>query len=300
MAKAANTETVPDEAAEAGSDVAVRDGGGTEIEALQAMRAEMEALREETREDIDLENDIRLPALDLIQATTKIPDDLEDAMPGRFWHTGNNGVYKAPILVIAKVLKTRTRFGPQLGEIPLCSSPDAKNGYGEPGDDLEIRGPNGGGSCQVCPEAAIRKPNGERGSCALNYNYIGILVEADGEPVRFHNSLPVAIRMKRTSAKTAKRLNALLLDDDFYWSQAFALGATREENEKGVYQVWTIKVARPATAQEQIRAFEIAKQLNEAQRRQQMIEVVEPPSGGGRSSGGSDGGEPGEDDDIPF
>ena len=98
-------------AEETGAEVVVVENGGSEVgEALseeELLRREMLSMQEELRSELDLDTDVRFPALQLIQATA-IPE-VDGAAPGLFLHTGQNTLIKNPVIVVCKLLKTRTR-----------------------------------------------------------------------------------------------------------------------------------------------------------------------------------------------
>jgi hypothetical protein len=263
MATKSEKETKADESTE----VAVKAPAGLEGLSQEDLD-DLRTLQDDFQEELNLKDDIRLPQIILIQ-NTNIPDDVEGARPGRFYHTGSSMIAEEVEIVVARLVKTRTRFGRELGQPPLCSSPDAKNGYGDPGDDLEVRGPNGGGACAACPEA---KPGA---SCKLQFNYVSLAVGADGNDIPWERSLPVTITMKSTSIKTAQRLNALLMEADFLPQYSIILSATQEENEKGKYYVYRMRRGRLATSEMVQKAVSISRDMKRAQEQQRGLAVEE-------------------------
>src|SRR4051794_10527858 len=158
----------------------------------------MEEMAAETRKSIDMSEDIRLPSLQVVQATGALSDTHKQ---GSLVHMLTDEEFENVDVLICSMFKSRVRFPKTLGEPPLCSSFNALDGFGDPGDKLRDEGktgPNGGGDCTRCPEA----PRG--GTCSLNFNYVTLLVGADGaDRPGWETELPVGLRMKRTSVKTA-------------------------------------------------------------------------------------------------
>lgn len=252
-------------------EVAVREDNGALAEMDDEMRAELADLQQDFADEINVKDDVRLPALMLVQATN-IPEDVEGARPGVFMHTGNSDVAKEVEIVVCRLVKTRTRFGKELGQPPLCSSPDAKNGYGDPGDDLEVRGPNGGGACHACPESAIGA------SCKIQFNYVSVVIGMDGEEVPWQHALPVTVTMKSTSVKTAQRLNALLMEAEFLPEFSIILSSQQEENEHGKYYIFKMRRGRKTPADVVKKAIGISKEMRKAQQQQRGLSPQEGPA----------------------
>ena len=221
----------------------------------------MEEMAAETRKSIDMSEDIRLPSLQVVQATGGLSDTHKQ---GTLVHMLTDEEFDSVEIVVASMFKSRVRFPKELGQPPLCTSFNALDGFGDPGDELRdkgVTGPNGGGDCTRCPEAV------RGGSCSLNFNYVTLLVGQNGsERDGWDTELPVGLRMKRTSIKTASRINAMMLDSKYPWSNVLTLSARREENDKGRYYVWQVAKSRPSTMQEMVKAAKIADQMNKAQR----------------------------------
>lgn len=245
----------------------------------------MEQMAAETRKSIDMSEDIRLPSLQVVQATGALSDSHKQ---GTLVHMLTDEEFDTADVIVCSMFKSRVRFPKQLGDPPLCTSFNALDGFGDPGDDLRdkgITGPNGGGDCTRCPEA----PRG--GSCSLNFNYVTLLVGTNGAPRDgWDTELPVGLRMKRTSIKTASRINAMMLDAKYPWSNVLTLSARREENDKGRYYVWQVAKARPATMPEMIKAAQYADKMNQAQR----------VSLAGEDRDDQEQPAPAKDNDIPF
>lgn len=256
MATKKSTEVVPQEES-------------TGMTVTDAQRALMNELKGEAIAALDIGSDLRLPNLVLVQPTSS----LNDARPGDIYHSLTGECFKSVSIVPVKVFKTRARFGKKLGDPPLCSSPDAINGYGDPGDDLPQRGPAGGGFCMRCPEASIRT-----GTCKLQYNYVGILLgeaETESDEIRdIEFEMPVGFMMKSTSAKIGIRLNSIMMSQEYPWDHAIDLTSIGTENEQGRFQIWGVARGRKISERELNRVLDIAEQLRQAS----SIEIVEDDS----------------------
>lgn len=239
------------------------------------MIAEMEAASREAKKSLDLNEDVRLPELRLVQATTQ---DV-DAKPGQLIDTlTGDALDAAEVVLIDTPLKTRAYFPGNVGDPPSCTSPNALDGYGDPGDSLKMKGPHGGGSCQDCPQANWR----QGGKCQLRYNYLAMVVSEGADPV---NELPRGVMMHGTSAKVANRLNTLLLGSRFPWSNVVRLASKQEKNERGTYKVWEFVREREVTTEEMALAFQWHKTLKKAK----SVTIGTPEKA-----------EPQGDTDIPF
>jgi hypothetical protein len=218
---------------------------GTEALALpDDVLAEMQAASNEIREKLDLSQDVRLPQLRLVQATTQ---DIE-AAAGTIFDTFGSTAHDEVQIVPVTTWKTRAYFGTgTIGDPPVCTSPDAVTGYGTPGGD-----------CTRCPHANWQ----QGGRCQLRYNYMVVLL---GEGMDPENELPRGVMMHGTSAKIASRLNTLLLGSKFVWSNVLTLSSTTEKNDRGQYKVWSVKKERDATPEEQVLAFRWHKTLAKAE-----------------------------------
>lgn len=255
-------------------DLEKAEGGGLAIP--EEILAEMEAASAEAKSTLDLQDDVRLPQLRLVQATTQ---DVE-ANPGQLIDTLTGDALDSAEVVMVDTWKTRAFFaGGSIGDPPVCTSPNALDGFGDPGDHLEKRGPLGGGSCQDCPQSNWR----QGGKCQLRYNYLGMAV---GEGRDLDVELPRAIMMHGTSAKVANRLNTLLLGSKFLWSSVVRLTSKSEKNDRGTYRIWDFSRSRPVTEGEMLAAYKWHKTVKTA--KNVVVEVEDRPA---PVSG---------DDDIPF
>lgn len=263
-------------AEEPGTDVVVPGTG--EVELSQAMMDRMAELAAETRSEIDLQQDVRLSALALVQKTS--PSDW-DAKAGQLHHTLTGENFTKAEVLLVKMNKTRTYWGRQEGltNPPVCTSPNALDGWGDPdealmtrdsddgeqmipyGQKLREKGPNGGGACRNCPKAGIGDNR-----CQLQYNYLVVpLTDADGNERDWQNELPIGVMMKRTSTKTASQINMLLLNMPYPWSNIIELTGSAEQNKAGQeYFIWQAKKGRPSTMQEMIRAATVAGMISDA------------------------------------
>lgn len=241
--------------------------------------AEMGALAAQGKESLTIK-DIRLPGLVLVQPTSGF-----DAKAGSFVNNVTMEEFQGAEVVLIKVTKSRVRFGRELGQAPLCQSSNALDGYGDPGDELERRGPNGGGDCNTCPQAIPRK-----GDCKLQFHYLGAVVTPlDGEPRQIGAELPVGLTMKSTSIRTATKLNSILMDMEFPWSHTIEIDSVKTTNDKGTFFVWEVKKGRPVTPVEGLGAIRLAKRLATAQR----VTVVDADKADDSTTAATD-------DDIPF
>lgn len=217
--------------------------GGTDVALTDDLLAEMQAASNEIKGKLDLATDIRLPQLRLVQATTQ---DIE-AKAGSIYDTFAGAEHESVDVIPIQMWKTRAYFGTgTIGDPPVCTSPDAVTGYGQPGGD-----------CTRCPHANWQ----QGGRCQLRYNYLAVLLGEGHDPV---SELPRGVMMHGTSAKIASRLNTLLLGSRFIWSSVLQLSSTTEKNEKGQYKVWSVKKERDATPEELGVAFTWHKTLAQA------------------------------------
>lgn len=243
--------------------------GKGEVALPDELLAEMTAASNEIKGKLDLASDVRLPQLRLVQATTQ---DV-DASPGQLLDTFANKAHDSALVIPVQMWKTRAYFGAgTIGDPPVCTSPDAITGYGEPGGD-----------CTRCPHSNWQ----QGGRCQLRYNYLAVMLGDDMDPER---ELPRGVMMHGTSAKVASRLNTLLLGSRFVWSSVLELSSTNEKNEKGQYKVWTVKKERDATPEEQVIAFNWHKTLAQAA----SVSIADD------ENGAKAGAKPKSDDDIPF
>lgn len=277
----------------AGKDVIVQEGG--ELELSDEQRQYMDELARDAKSGIDMREDITLPALKLVQATSS---DVGDARKGEIYHSLSGESYKTAEFLIITTFKTRTYWGnrEELGGPPVCFSDNALDGWGSPtpeeverdggepyGHLLDVKGPNGGGSCRSCPKSLFGA------GCQEQYNYLGYVIGEDG----IDGQLPAGVLMKRTSVKVAKRLNALILNMKYPWSNVIELNSVEDENKAGQkYQVWSIKKGRPATMDEMVYTARTAAQLRDARAAGQRISVDDADPDGSTSGTGTD--------DIPF
>jgi hypothetical protein len=235
------------------------------------MLAEMEAASAGIKNKLDLGQDVRLPQLRLVQATTD-SDSVGGAAAGTIHDTFTGDSAQSIQVVPLQMFKSRAYFGTgNIGDPPVCTSPDAITGYGQPGGD-----------CSRCPHADWR--NG--GRCQLRYNY---LVMAVGEGTDPENELPRGVMMHGTSAKIATRLNTMLLGSKFVWSNVLELSSTTEKNDRGQYKVWAVKRSRETTTEEQVLAFQWFKTMDAA-RSVEIADDTTTPKGDA----------PKNEDDIPF
>jgi len=278
-----------------GKEVAVPEGAELELTAEQ--QAYMDELSRDAKSGIDMREDITLPALKLVQATSS---DVGDARKGEIYHTLSGEAFKTVQFLIITTFKTRTYWGDRedLGGPPVCSSDNALDGWGTPTEEeverdggvpygqlLTQKGPHGGGSCRACPKAVFGA------GCQEQYNYLGYIIGDEGG---IDGQLPAGVLMKRTSVKVAKRLNALILNMKYPWSNIIELTSKDDVNKAGqAFQIWEIKKGRPATMDEMVGAARAAAQLKEARDAGQRITVddSDPASESSSATG---------DSDIPF
>lgn len=272
--------------------------GGGAVDLSPEQQEEMDRLAGETKEQIDIQTDIRIPALSLVQKTS---GGVGEARPGELYHTQSGEAVKRAEVVLCRMFKTRTYWGRQdgLGNPPACSSPNAMDGWGDPDEDdmkrdsddgrtvvpygqkLTEKGPNGGGRCSSCPKNGI----GDN-KCQLQYNYFA-LVTGEGQVV--DGQLPVALLMKRTSIKTANNINAMLLEMRYPWSNVMELWGEADKNKAGQeYFVWRAKKGRPATMEEMIAAAKVAGLVSEAQKAGTLKVEGEDAGDGAEAPAGED------------
>lgn len=225
---------------------------GNEIEA--SVLAEMEAAGEDAKKDIDMQEDARIPELSMLQATSNLDDG---GTPGQILDTLTGTALNTVDVIPITMYKNRVLFGSQLGEAPECSSPNALDGYGNPGDQLTTRGPQGGGSCKACPEARWQ----QGGRCKLRYNYLTVVLGDESAPYDFEHEVPRAVGMQGTSAKVASKLNTMMLSGKYPWSGVIRLSTVGEKNDRGTYRVWAVQKVRDATMTEMLHAFKLSKQI---------------------------------------
>lgn len=255
---------------------------GTDVALSNDVLAEMEAMAAAAKKEIDLQEDVRLPSLKLIQATTQ---ETGGGHAGQILDTMSGEVYDSVEIVPVSMFKSRAFFSGNIGDPPSCSSPNALDGYGDEADQLKqggIVGPSGGGSCQACPHSKWQTG----GRCQLRYNYLGLVIGDD-----IGNDLPRGIMLHGTSAKVANRLNSLLISQKFPWSNVVELSSAQEKNERGVYKIWAIKKGRPATNVEMLASFQMSKQV--AQSRSVTIEGADERATAATAAATSS-------DDVPF
>lgn len=298
---------------ETSTEVAVKDE-----ELTPAQIAMMQELADDTKGEIDLQQDVNLPALALVQRTSK---GVGSATPGQIRHTLTEEALSKAEVVLVRMYRTRAYWGVKDtlgGAPPACNSQNAIEGWGDPSEEdmkrddpsweaenrqpepygirLGIKGPNGGGSCKDCPKNRFGK-----NACQLQYNYLGILVSpvSDNGTTQmreFKTELPVGFMMKRTSIKKATQLNSLLLNMKFPWSNVIELGGEIETNKAGQeYFVWTVKKGRATTTEEMLRAAEVAGMVRDAQQRGALVTIDDPQQETASAPVGSAG-----DEDIPF
>lgn len=226
-------------------------GGGLEL--TGDILAEMEAVSNAAKQDIDLNEDVRLPSLRLVQATTQ---DAGDARPGQIIDTMTGEAFDEVEILPVTFFKSRALFGGNaIGDPPTCSSPNALDGYGEFGDTLTAKGPLGGGDCRTCPQSSWRTG----GKCQLRFNYLGLMIGDDASMLGI--DLPRGIMLHGTSAKVASRLNSMLIAQKFLWSNTMVLSSVQEKNDRGTYKVWQVRKGRPAGNPEMLAAFGVSKQV---------------------------------------
>lgn len=258
------------------------------------VQAEMEAASAAAKADIDLQQDVRLPSLMLVQATTQTDSD---AKPGQILDTLTGEAEDTVEVVPVATFKTRAYFGRggSIGDPPTCTSPDALNGYGEVAEKLIAQGVTGpagvSGACQRCPEADWRRG----GKCQLRFNYLTVM---PGE--NMEHDVPRGVMMHGTSAKIASRLNTLLLAQPYFWGNVISLSSNQEKNEKGQYRVWQVSRGRETSSEEKVVAYRTYQRFAESRQQGATVAVegdpaVSPGEAGRGESGGDD-----PDSDIPF
>lgn len=253
-----------------GKEVEKAKKASTDVAIPADILAEMEAASQGIKQKLDLGQDVRLPQLRLVQATTQ---DI-DATPGHIYDSFKSGADASVKVVPLQMFKTRAYFGAgTIGDPPVCTSPDAVLGYGDPGGD-----------CTRCPHSNWR----QGGRCQLRYNYMVMVVGDDADP---ENELPRGVMMHGTSAKIATRLNTMLLGSKFVWSNVLELSSTTEKNDRGQYKVWAVKRDRETTPEEQMLAFQWFRTMEAAN----SVEIDDPnaPAPTGKK-------DPRNEDDIPF
>ena len=254
-----------------GKEVEKKKAASTDVAIPEDMLAEMEAASSGIKQKLDLGQDVRLPQLRLVQATTDSAS-VGDAAPGSIHDTFSGDSAQSVQVVPLQMFKSRAYFAAgNIGDPPVCTSPDAITGYGQPGGD-----------CGRCPHADWR--NG--GRCQLRYNY---LVMAVGEGADPENELPRGVMMHGTSAKIATRLNTMLLGSKFVWSNVLELSSTTEKNDRGQYKVWAVKRSRETTPEEQMLAFQWFKTMDAAR----SVEIADDATPTPENP-------PKNEDDIPF
>lgn len=244
----------------------------------------MQAASTAAKGEIDLQQDVRLPSLMLVQATTQVEGD---ARPGQILDTLTGDAADEVEIVPVSTFKTRAFFGGKsIGEPPTCTSPDALNGYGEVADKLKAEGALGpagdSGACLRCPEGDWRRG----GKCQLRFNYLAVL---PGENVT--HDVPRGVMMHGTSAKVASRLNTMLLAQNLFWGSTIVLSSKMERNDRGQYYLWNVARGRPANEEEMMVAFRYYKQFDEGRKMGATVEVTAP----GDTPDSSD-----PDADVPF
>lgn len=250
-----------------GKEVAKKTGGDVAIP--EDVLAEMEAASQGIKEKLDLGQDVRLPQLRLVQATTD-SGTVGDAPPGSIYDTFSSNAEQTMQVVPLQMFKSRAYFAAgNIGDPPVCTSPDAVLGYGEPGGD-----------CTRCPHSNWR----QGGKCQLRYNYLVMVVGDDADP---ENELPRGVMMHGTSAKIATRLNTMLLGSKFVWSNVLELSSTTEKNDRGQYKVWAVKRSRETTPEEQMLAFQWFRTMDAAR----SVEIADDQEATTP---------PRSEDDIPF
>jgi len=198
---------------------------GGEVVIPDDVMAEMEAASREQKAAIDVTTDVRLPQLRLVQATTQ---DVE-AAAGQLFDSLTGAALDEVDAIVLDMYKSRALFGgDNVGDPPTCTSPDAINGFGDPGGD-----------CLRCPHADWRSG----GRCQLRYNYFAVLLGDGFDP---EHELPRGVMMHGTSAKVATRLNTMLFGSKFFWSNVVHLSSVQETNKRGTYKVWEARRSRPA------------------------------------------------------
>jgi hypothetical protein len=246
-----------------------------------ATLAEMEAATAKVRGTLDLAQDVRLPQLRLVQATSA---DLENAKAGQIFDSLASVGHDEVEIVLISTWKTRAHFGGgNIGDPPDCTSPDAARGYGVVADRIKAEGKefDGAGDCLKCPEADWRTG----GKCQLRYNYLTMLLGEGTDP---ENELPRGVMMHGTSAKVASRLNTMLLSSKFIWSNVLALSSHTEKNDRGQYKVWDVRRIRATTPAEQLLAFNWYRTLDQAR----SVTIAD--------TDGAETPSPSGDEDIPF
>ncbi len=227
---------------------------------------EMEAATATAKAQIDMNEDVRLPNIRLVQATM----DVDGAKPGQLHDTLTMESADTMDVIPLQMFKTRALFTGNIGDAPVCTSPDAITGFGDPGGD-----------CSRCPHSDWR--NG--GRCQLRYNYLVMPVGEGHDPTV---EMPRGVMMHGTSAKVASRLNTMLLASRFLWSNVVKIGSVSSKNDKGTFRVWDVKREREATQEEQLTAFQWHKQIAAARNVQIEGDNAAAPAA------------PKGDDDIPF
>lgn len=248
-------------------------------------------------------SDIRLSQFIIVQGQSRVVREM-GATPGLILHTLTNEQFHEIEFVVSFIKKTRTRFSKVIGDSPLCQSPNAMDGYGDPGDQLAAqgaKGPQGGGACARCPESVVNFQTGQIGSCALQFNFIGFRT---GEGANPELELPMVIQMQRTSMRSAQNLVSLLGSLRFPWASRIKLTSKEQRNKEGQdFFVWQISKGSEASAIEQRRAFEIARLVRNAdnvtvEQSQDIVDVT--PSNGSAPQVTTVGAAPAVPDDIPF
>ncbi len=197
--------------------------------------------------------DVKIPAVLLMQKTSAMVETGE-AEEGQFVNnvTQDNYGSELEFILLAQstreIIRGRSRF---VDNKMVCQSNDRVIGTGEPG-----------GQCAACRFAQWTKDQ-ETGrelppKCAEGYTYLIYVVSGDGE-------FPSALRLSKTSMKTAKSFNLILKGMLRSISRrkaepfglVFKLYAEKESNAKGSYYVAKIKKARLAEDDERLFAREL-------------------------------------------
>lgn len=269
--------------------------------------AEMASLAGEAVDVVD-SSDLRMSQFAIVQSTSKAVTEL-GIMPGTIIHTLTGEQFPNGLeFVVSFIKKTRTRFKAKaIGEAPLCSSPNALDGYGDPATQLVAAGaigPNGGGDCSRCPAAVVDFKNKKIGDCALQWNFIGFRTGEGADPA---TEMPLVVQMQRTSIQTAQNLSTLLASLRFPWGARIKVTAKARTNDNGTFFVWAIAKGAATDAVEIRKALDIARMVKHAQSvtveqsdvADGIIDVT-PGDGSYAAPVAAGGSSVLDDDDIPF
>jgi hypothetical protein len=164
-------------------------------------------------EDLEYE-DLQIPMLRLGQMMT--PEVVESqAKMGQWLLTGHDPVDDARIVILAFNKNRVRRIGQGRDSTVVCRSPDAKQGYGDPGT-----------ACKECPFSQWQEVNGKRTiPCTLVYSYQAYSLT--------HGALCL-VNFQKTGMQAAKLINVMMSQRGI-GKFAIHLTHTKERGPAGTY-----------------------------------------------------------------